>query len=343
MQPVAGDRVTVTIRDVATDTGVSVATVSRALSGNGAVGRATRERIAEAAARLGYQPNDLARSLHGGATGTIAVLVPDITNPFFPELVAGIQAVANERDNLLLLCQTGEDPATAGRELRHLRRKRVDGVVLVGGLSPDDNLASAVEGLAVVTVDRDTGLPGHWSVRADHRAGGRIAAEHLVELGHERIAHIAGPQHLSVARERLAGYREALAASGIEPDDALVVEGDFGEVGGHTALRTLLRRRREFSAVFCSNDLAAVGALRALDEAGFSVPDDVSLVGFDDIHLAGYLRPALTTVRQPIHELGRRAATLLLEHAVSGEGERHEVLEVSLVRRDSARSFRGRR
>jgi len=335
--------VTVTIRDVAIDTGVSVATVSRALSGNGAVGPATRERIAEAAARLGYQPNDLARSLHGGATGTIAVLVPDITNPFFPELVAGIQAVANERDNLLLLCQTGEDPATAGRELRHLRRKRVDGVVLVGGLSPDETLASAVEGLSVVTVDRDTGLPGRWSVRADHRAGGRLATEHLVELGHERIAHIAGPQHLSVARERLAGYREALAASGIEPDDTLVVEGDFGEAGGHVALRTLLRRRREFSAVFCSNDLAAVGALRALDEAGLSVPDDVSLVGFDDIHLAGYLRPALTTVRQPIHELGRRAATLLLEHAVAGDGERHEVLEVSLVRRDSARSLRGRR
>jgi len=335
--------VTVTIRDIASDAGVSVATVSRALSGNGRVGEGTRERIAEAVERLGYQPNDLARSLHGGATGTIAVLVPDITNPFFPELVAGIQAVANERENLLLLCQTGEDPATAVRELRHLRRKRVDGVVLVGGLVPDDALAGAVEGLPLVTVDRDTGLSGRWSVRADHRAGGRIATEHLVELGHERIAHVAGPEHLSVAQERLGGYRESLEASGLEADEALVVHGDFGEAGGHEALRTLLRRRREFSAVFCCNDLAAVGALHALDEAGFRVPDDVSLVGFDDIHLAGYLRPALTTVRQPIHDLGRRAATLLLEHAVPGEAERHEVLEVSLVRRDSARSVRGRR
>ena len=334
---------TITIRDIATDAGVSVATVSRALSGNGRVGQATRERIAEAVDRLGYQRNDLARSLHGGATGTIAVLVPDITNPFFPELVAGIQAVANERENLLLLCQTGEDATTAVRELRHLRRKRVDGVVLVGGLAADDALAGAVEGLPLVTVDRDTGVPGCWSVRADHRAGGRIATEHLVELGHERIAHIAGPERLSVAQERAAGYREALVSSGLEPDPSLVVHGDFGEAGGHEALRTLLRRRCEFSAVFCSNDLAAVGALRALDEAGFRVPEDVSLVGFDDIHLAGYLRPALTTVRQPIHELGRRAATLLLEHAVLGEPDRHEVLDVTLVRRDSARPVRGRR
>ncbi|WP_167305929.1 LacI family DNA-binding transcriptional regulator [Nocardioides euryhalodurans] len=330
----------VTIRDVASDAGVSVATVSRALSGNGHVGPATRDRIAEAARRLGYQPNDLARSLHGGATGTIAVLVPDITNPFFPELVAGIQAVANEQENLLLLCQTGEDPTTAVRELRHLRRKRVDGVVLVGGLPATDDLGAAVGDLPVVTVDRDAGWPASWSVRADHRGGGRMATEHLVELGHEQIAHIAGPAALTVAQERLAGHREALQASGIEPDESLVVHGDFGEAGGYDALRTLLRRRREFTAVFCSNDLAAVGALRALDEAGFRVPDDVSLVGFDDIHLARYLRPSLTTVRQPIHELGRRAATLLLEAAVGSRPEQHDVLDVELVRRDSTRPVR---
>ncbi|MGH3348288.1 MAG: LacI family DNA-binding transcriptional regulator [Nocardioides sp.] len=330
----------VNIRDVAADAGVSITTVSRALNGSGRVGPATRERIVASASRLGYQPNDLARSLHGGSTGTVAVLVPDITNPFFPELVAGIQAVANARGNLLLLCQTGGDTAIAVRELTHMRRKRVDGVILVGGLQRDAALAEAVAELRVVTVDRDTGLDSAWSVRADHHVGGRIATEHLVELGHERIACIAGPADLAVSEDRLAGYLEALEDSGLTPDEALVVRGNFLEDGGYDGLRALRRRRVAFSAVVCGNDLTAVGALRGLDEVGLRVPEDVSLVGFDDIHLASFLRPSLTTVRQPIHELGRRAATLLLEHAMADAPEQHDVLDVQLVRRASTAPVR---
>ena len=335
---------TVTIRDVATDTGVSVATVSRALSGNGAVGPATRERIAEAAARLGYQPNDLARSLHGGATGTIAVLVPDITNPFLPELVAGIQAVANERENLLLLCQTGEDPATAGRELRHLRRKRVDGVVLVGGLSPDETLGSAVGGLPVVTVDRDAGWPAAGRSGPTTVAGGRVATEHLVELGHERVAHIAGPQQRSVAQER------------------------FGRLpGGPGGLRDRARRRpgraratsgRPAGTPRCGRCCAGVASSRRCSAATTWPPSErsgpstrqASACRTTSAWSASTTSTWRATCAPPSRPCGSRSTSSAgvpppccwsTRSPATASG--HEVLEVALVRRDSARSLRGRR
>jgi DNA-binding LacI/PurR family transcriptional regulator len=330
----------VTIRDVAAEAGVSITTVSRALNESGRVGPGTRERVLTAAHRLGYEPNDLARSLHGKATGTIAVLVPDITNPFFPELVNGVQEVANAHGRLLLLCQTSENTAIAVQELLHLRRKRVDGVVLVGGLAGGEDLSSALAGMPVVTVDRDTTIDGAWVVRSNHRLGGRLATEHLIELGHERIAHISGPMGLSVAQDRSDGYREALEEAGLAYDESLVVEGDFLEQSGYDALRTLRRRRREFSAVFCGNDMMAIGALRALDEVGLTVPQDVSVVGFDDIHLASYLRPGLTTVHQPIQTLGRRAAELLIGPAMDSQEPASEVLDVHIVRRQTSAPHR---
>lgn len=330
----------VTIRDVAAEAGVSITTVSRALNESGRVGRATRERVLNAARRLGYEPNDLARSLHGKATGTIAVLVPDITNPFFPELVKGVQEVATAHQKLLLLCQTSEDSEIAVQELLHLRRKRVDGVVLVGGLAASEQLDAALAGLPVVAVDRDTTVDGSRVVRSDHRRGGRLATEHLIELGHERIAHVRGPAHLSVAQDRHDGYREALEEAGLPYDASLVVEGGFLEEGGYDGLRALRRRRRPFTAVFCGNDLMAIGALRALENVGLAVPDEVSVVGFDDIHLASYLRPGLTTVHQPIQTLGRRAAALLIGSAMNDGQPASEVLDVHIVRRQTTARHR---
>jgi DNA-binding LacI/PurR family transcriptional regulator len=330
----------VTIRDVAAEAGVSITTVSRALNDSGRVGRATRDRVLSAAQRLGYEPNDLARSLHGKATGTVAVLVPDITNPFFPELVKGVQEVATTHGKLLLLCQTSEDTDVAVQELLHLRRKRVDGVVLVGGLAGGDKLSGALAGLPVVTVDRDTTIDGASVVRSDHRRGGRLATEHLIELGHEHIAHVRGPAHLSVAQDRHDGYREALEEAGLPYDESLVVAGDFLEEGGYDGLRTLRRRRRPFTAVFCGNDLMAIGAMRALEDVGLGVPDEVSVVGFDDIHLASYLRPGLTTVHQPIQTLGRRAAALLIGSVMNDEEPANEVLDVHIVRRQTTARHR---
>lgn len=326
----------VTIRDVASATDVSVSTVSRALSGSGRVGAATRERVLAAADRLNYQPNDLARSLHGKSTNTIAVLVPDITNPFFPELVNGVQSVASENGGLLLLCQTFGDRDTAVQELLNLRRKQCAGVILVGVPAGQD-LTMAAKGMSVVTVDREPAIAEASVVRCDHERGGQLAAEHLIELGHERIAYVGGPPELSVSQDRRRGYERALEAAGLPIDESLIIDGDFHEQGGYEAVKTLRRHRRQFTAVFCANDMTAIGAVRALDEMGLAVPQAVSVIGFDDIHLASYVRPGLTTVHQPIEQLGRRAAELLLRPGGRSGPPVQEVLDVHVVRRGTTR------
>ncbi|MPZ97269.1 MAG: substrate-binding domain-containing protein, partial [Propionibacteriales bacterium] len=218
----------------------------------------------------------------------------------------------------------------------------VDGVVLVGGLAASADIAHAAGGMPLVTVDRDAAVDSVATVRSDHRRGGQLATEHLIELGHERIAHIRGPVALSVAQDRHDGYRQALEDADLAYDETLVVEGDFLEASGHAALMALRRRRRAFTAVFCGNDLMAIGAIHALDEVGLDVPGNVSVVGFDDIHLASFVRPALTTVHQPIQQLGRRAAELLLA-AIRGEASlASELLDVHLVRRGTTAPRRGR-
>ena len=319
------------IKQVAAAADVSVTTASRALSGHGRVGAATRERVVEAATRLGYEPSALARGLSGKPTATIAVLVPDITNPFFPEVVRGAQEVADRLRHVLLLGQTADDVERTLDLLGQMRRRRVDGLVLVGGRIPAADAAVLLSGLRVVNIDREIALPGVSVVGSDHRAGGRLATEHLIGLGHRRIACLAGPLDLAVARQRRAGYDDAIEAAGLPARPDLVVEADFDEVGGRRAAETLLARGAGFTGLVAANDLAAFGALRALAEAGLRVPDDVSVVGFDDIRLASYLGRGLTTVRQQTASIGRLAAELLIDpDRTSAEGDRH-LLDVDLV------------
>ena len=322
------------IKQVAVEAGVSVTTASRALSGEGRVGAETRARVLDVAHRLGYQPDEVARQLRRGSTATLAVLVPDIRNPFFPELVKGVQDAASRHGRLLQLAQTGDDPELTLQLLAQLRRHRIEGVVLDATELPDEGLEEVLAGLPVVCVDRAADLPGAAVVRSDQRTGGRLATEHLVALGHERIAHLAGPLHLDVARQRLAGHHDALEAAGLPVDPELVVEATFSEDAGREAVAALLARRARFTAVFAGNDLMAIGALRGLDDAGLRVPRDVSVVGFDDIHLASYVRPGLTTVRQETYELGRLAVETLLELSTGDAVDPLErVLPTTLVRR----------
>lgn len=326
-----------TIHEVARAAGVSISTVSRALNGGGRVSRATRQRVAGIADDLGYQPNDLARSLLAKTTQVIALVLPDITNPFFPELVRGIETVAGGHGHLVLLCDSADDEAKTWKDLAALRRKQVDGIILAGARLSAARLAAVTAGVPVVTVDREVALADASVVQGDHRGGARAATEHLLALGHRRIAHISGPSGLSVAAARRAGYQEALAAAGAPIDERLVVEGDFLEQGGYSAVHALTRAGAEFTAVFGANDLTAMGAIAALEEHGRSVPGDVSVVGFDDIHLASYIRPRLTTVRQDIRRLGTRAAEILIDRLGSGDGQPpiQETLPVRLVVRES--------
>lgn len=325
-----------TIHDVARAAGVSTSTVSRALTGSGRVSAKTRQRVAQIADELGYQPNDLARSLLAKRSQTIAVLVPDITNPFFPELVMGIQHVAAANGHLVLLCNSASEDST-WRDLAALRRRQVDGIILIGAQLSAQRLAAVTAGISVVTVDRDVPLPGASVVQSDHRAGAAAATRHLIELGHRSIAHVAGPSWLNVAQLRRRGYADALADAGVPADGQLVAEGDFLETGGYAGTHELIRRGVEFTAVFAANDLMAIGVLAALEEHRLSVPNQVSVIGFDDIHLASYIRPRLTTVRQDIYRLATRAAEILIGRleAVGATEPIQETFATELVVRES--------
>jgi LacI family transcriptional regulator len=329
----------VTVYDVAQAVGLSIASVSRALNGQTGVSEATAARIVEVAAELGYQRNDVARSLVAKSTQTIALLLPDITNPFFPELVKGVQTVADEHGHVLLLVDGAGDRARVAASMAVLRRKQVDGVIVVASALDGDADALFV-GVPTVFLDRTTNGPGA-SVSVDHEAGGYAATRHLIELGHRRIAHIAGPRDLEVSQRRLDGWRRACEEAGLPTHDALVASGDFLEEGGHRAGIELLDSGEEFSAVFAANDLSAIGFLALCAQRGVRVPDDLSLIGFDGIQLSRYTTPTLTTVAQPILELGARACNTLLQLIRGEESQSRIVLANELTVGASVRAIGG--
>lgn len=325
-----------TIYDVARLAGVSTATVSRALNGTGKIAPGTREAIDAAVEQLGYQPSAAARTLVTRSTQTIALLLPDITNPFYAELVGGIQARALEAGHTMLLCTTEGDPEREEQYLSLLLAKQIDGVLVDGLVLPPDRVARFVrDGLPIVCLDRDIDSASIPLVQVDNQLGAHLATEHLLELLHRRIAHVEGVPELRISQERVAGYLRAHHAVGLEPDARLRAVGAFTEEGGYEATRMLLDRS-EFTAVFAANDLSAMGVLNALVESGRRVPEDVSVVGFDDLRLSRFTTPPLTTVHQPAREIAQRATQLLLDLAAGRPvTELLHLLEPELVVRGS--------
>jgi DNA-binding LacI/PurR family transcriptional regulator len=334
------DRQRPTIYDVARLAGVSTATVSRALNGTGQIAPATRATIEAAVEQLGYRPNTIARSLVTKSTQTIALLLPDITNPFYAALVSGIQQTALAQGWTMLLCTTESDAEREELYLRVLRAKQVDGALVDGLVLPPDRIARFVEdGFPIVCLDRDIDSRSIPLVQVDNRLGGRIATRHLVDLGHARIAHVTGAGELGISDERLAGYRDALTEAGLPVDFQLVEEGRFTDDGGHDAARRLLERQPDLTAIFAANDLSALGVMNAVAEAGRRVPDDVSVVGFDDLHLSAYTSPPLTTIRQPAVEIATLATEILIGLTRGQQAERmRHLLEPELVVRASTRA-----
>jgi LacI family transcriptional regulator len=325
-----------TIYDVARLAGVSTATVSRALNGTGQVAQPKRVAIDAAVEQLGYRPNTIARSLVTRSTQTIALLLPELTNPFYAELVTGIQRLTLERDYTMLLCTTGFDAGQEERYLRLLRAKHVDGALVDGLVLPPERIARFVEdGFPIVCLDRDVDSRAVPLVQVDNRMGARLATEHLLALGHTRIAHIMGAP-LRISEERLLGYQGALAQAGVAPDSSLVALGNFTETGGHDAMEELLAADPGLTAVFAANDLSAIGAINAIVASGRSVPGDISVVGFDDLRLARYTSPPLTTIHQPASEIARHATDLLLG-IIAGRrpGKLHHLFAPDLVVRSS--------
>jgi LacI family transcriptional regulator len=314
-----------TIADVARRAGVSTATVSRVLSGVGRASPATHARVEAAARDLGFRPSDVARSLKRRSTLTFGLIVTDIENPYFPQLVKAVEDAAIGEGYAILLCNADEDPEREASYLDLLVERRVDGLIVAAstiGSRQGEWLANApLPAVLVNTAAPGSGLP---TIMSDNRGGGRAAARHLLGLGHRRFGYLMPPPRNLDAPDRLAGVRDALVAALNGPDPALAIGNGAPTVtGGEAAMSALLALATRPTAVVAYNDLMAIGAMRAVRSRGLRVPEDVSLVGFDDVAFAAYVEPALTTLRQETAEMGRWAVATLTARirAERGEGE----------------------
>lgn len=305
----------ITLWDVARAAGVSAATVSRALEKPDTVAEETRRRVMEAVASCGYTPNILARNLRKMETRLVTVLIADVTNPFFNEIVRGVEQVARANGYSVLLADSENDPGQEAAYGNLLAARRTDGMILLNGRLPVGLVAETPRGAKpppiVVACEYLTNrdLP---TVQIDNIEAARKATEHLIDQGHRRIGFITGPMWNVLSRDRLHGYRDALLDNGLAFDESLVVSGNFSIPSGIAAAQLLLGLAKRPTAIFASNDEMAFGAIRAARDLGLRVPRDLSVMGFDDIRFSAYVDPPLTTVRQPGLEIGRTAMTMLL-------------------------------
>ncbi len=329
-----------TIRQVAEKASVSLTTVSHVINNTRFVSEDMRRRVQAAMDELDYRPNALARALRRGETNTLGLILPDSANPFFAEIGRGIEATAFGLGYSVILCNTEGNLDNECLYLDVLSKKQVDGMILVAAGDQTDSLRTLQsQRVPMVVVDRDLPEVEIDAVLADNRHGGYLATRHLIELGHRRIGCIAGPSNVTPSAQRVTGYREALAEANLPVDENLISRGDFHPESGWAATLAILRQTEPPTAIFACNDLMAIGALRAAAETGRQVPADLAIVGFDDIDLASYTIPPLTTIAQPKLEMGRRAVQFLIERlADKARPARREVLPTTLVVRGSSRT-----
>jgi DNA-binding LacI/PurR family transcriptional regulator len=330
----------VTITRVAQEAGVSTQTVSRVINNRPDVAADTRERVQQVIARLGYQPNAIARSLVSRRTRTLGLITADFSDYFFTQVIAGAEVEARKHGYFFMLGSTERNIQDEPEYIRLLTEHHVEGILFARPSTEPSNrhLSDLVQqGVPVVTTAYY--LPGQplTVVDVDNLNGARQAAGCLVEGGHRQIAMITGVAGWKSVTDRSAGFQQTLQAANIATDPALQVEGDWSYESGYHAMHALLARQRPFTAVFAQNDRMAIGAIRALREMGRRVPDDVSVVGYDDIPVAAYCEPPLTTVRQPMREVGETATRLLIEAIAkpNGAGSQEVLLKTELVRRES--------
>lgn len=305
----------VSIKDIARAAGVSHSTVSRALSDSPLVSDETKARIQHLAQEMGYSPNILARSLVTRQTYSVGVVVTTIADPFVAEVVQSIEATAHDYGYTVILCTSGAEPEREIAAVEMLRSKRVDGVIVtssrVGALYLD-HLERI--GVPIVLINNHNEESGRYTftVTVDNRHGGSLATEHLLELGHRRIGYVTAPADHSSDLDRMAGYRQALIESGVQPDPTLIISGNGRFDGGERALKALIELETPPTAVFCYNDMTAMGLISATRQVGLSVPQDVAVVGFDDIPFSRYFYPPLSTIAQPKVAMGQLAMKMAI-------------------------------
>ncbi len=328
----------VTIHDVAKKAGVSTTTVSHVINQTRFVSEAAARRVQRAMRELHYQPNAIARSLRRKHTRTLGLILPDSSNPFFAEVARGVEDFAFRQGYNVLFGSSDSDLEKENAYLRVFIEKQVDGLIFVAAGESTRNIQQfQTEHLPLVVVDREFKNVVADYVVADNRRGGFLATEHLIQLGHRVIACIAGPSTVTPSADRVTGYRDALQAHHLSFNSKLVRRGDFQASSGFAAAQFFLRQKPRPSAIFACNDLMALGALGAIYNAGLRVPDDMAIVGFDDIALASYTSPPLTTIQQPKYEMGQLAAQILLERITTKKkiGVQRHLLPTRLVVRES--------
>ncbi len=303
---------TVTLAMVAQAAGVSASTVSRILNGTAIVSPEKRQSIDEAITRLGFVPNPMARGLAGGRTLSIGVVTQSIDSPFYGVALRGIEESLDVAGYSPLFVSGHWNAEEESRCIDVLRSRRVDGIIVLTGRLSDQALRTHAKALPIVVMGRSLKAPGLVAFNFDNFEGARLATQHLLDLGHRKIAFIAGDPAHPDANERQRGYRMALEDKGLSYDQDLVVPGMYHEDGGLFAVEHLFKGRKKFTAIFAANDQMAQGAALALHRRGIRIPGDMSLVGFDDLPMSAYSLPPLTTVHQPAYELGNMAAKAML-------------------------------
>ena len=316
-----------TLKDVADRAGVSPKTVSNVVNNWPYVTEKTREKVLREIKAAGYRPSALARSLVTGETRTIGVLITDISNPFFGQAIRGCEDVLHDANYSIVLCDTDENLAKERRYIDTLAAKGIDGLILWGARSSSDEVFAAAGTIPIVAIDTDMGEGSDTTtvIDVDNERGAQMAVAHLLRAGRRSIGYLAGPGQRQTAEKRLSGYRRALTEAGLVFDPCSVAPGLPSIRGGYEAAGRLLGSRK-IDALFCYNDLMAIGAIVAIGHLGLAIPEDIALVGFDDISISALLNPPLTTVRIAQYDLGRLAASQLLERLQGSVDEPRKIL-----------------
>jgi len=335
----------ITIKDVAIQAGVSPTTVSRVLNNkvNGYMREETSKRVRQAIEQIEYVPDVRARSLRGLQSGVVGLIIPEGMAPFYQQLAYTLADVCYKEEYGLLLCSSQNNP---GRELAYIRllqSQKVDGIVISTEYLSRDKVNSLISGgIPIVLVDEDVPGANASAVFTDNYQGACVATQYLIDLSHTKISFISGRLKALSCRERLRGYRYTLEKNGLEVNNRIIVKGDLSYKSGYNAMVRLLRdKERKFTAVFCSNDFMALGAMRAIQDRDGHVPNDYSIIGFDDVYMASMSNPRLTTVAQPINQIAKKALRAIKYQwkNVSGRKPIHQYLRAKLVIRESCKDI----
>ena len=324
------------IKEVSRLAGVSISTVSRVLNESGPVSDGTREKVMSVVEQLDYKPNAMAQALVTNRSNGIGVIVNEIASPFYNGIISGIERTI-ESEGMHLVVSSGHNKRETEKEaLEFLKQGRSDGIIIQFDACSDIDFLDWTEGCQpFAIVGRFIPELAESCIYIDNVRGGQLATNHLISKGHKHIAHISGPLGMQDSRHRWQGYQTAMRQAGLEVDDRYFVESDFLEKGGYRSVKRLLERDIELTAIFAANDQMAAGALKALRDENLNVPNDVSLIGYDDVMLAQYLYPSLTSIRQPLLEIGQAAANLVLNALEKRNMEVKKKFEPLLVERES--------